>query len=210
MPWSQEFKTALYSLDGVGPVTYRRCLKTLTEAELTEAEFWVNKYQIWQKTGLDEKIVKSIQKFIKEYNSDSYFESIVSKDIRVIMPESQEFPPLLKRIDNAPPLLFARGGKLTGKESFLAVVGTRNMTDYGKRVVNDFISPLTKFGKTIVSGFMYGVDVAAQCAALKTKGRTVGVLGFGFDFKEKMHIAYAFTPGAELGDSHRITLSGGF
>ncbi len=35
-------------------------------------------------------------------------------------------------------------------------------------------------------------------------------LGFGFDFKEKMHIAYAFTPGAELGDSHRITLSGGF
>ena len=34
-------------------------------------------------------------------------------------------------------------------------------------------------------------------------------LGFGFDFKEKMHIAYAFTPGAELGDSHRITLSGG-
>ncbi len=35
-------------------------------------------------------------------------------------------------------------------------------------------------------------------------------LGFGFDFKEKMHIAYGFTPGAELGDSHRITLSGGF
>jgi len=35
-------------------------------------------------------------------------------------------------------------------------------------------------------------------------------LGFGFDFKEKMHIAYAFTPGAELGNSHRITLSGGF
>jgi len=35
-------------------------------------------------------------------------------------------------------------------------------------------------------------------------------LGFGFDFNEKMHIAYAFTPGAELGDSHRITLSGGF
>ncbi|MGH8014701.1 MAG: PorV/PorQ family protein [Candidatus Zixiibacteriota bacterium] len=35
-------------------------------------------------------------------------------------------------------------------------------------------------------------------------------LGFGFDFKDKMHLAYAFTPGAELGDSHRITLSGGF
>lgn len=35
-------------------------------------------------------------------------------------------------------------------------------------------------------------------------------LGFGFDFSNKMHLAYAFTPGAELGDGHRITLSGGF
>lgn len=35
-------------------------------------------------------------------------------------------------------------------------------------------------------------------------------LGFGFDFRENLHIAYAFTPAAELGDSHRITLSGGF
>jgi len=35
-------------------------------------------------------------------------------------------------------------------------------------------------------------------------------LGFGFDVKDKMQISYAFTPAAELGDSHRITLSGGF
>ena len=34
-------------------------------------------------------------------------------------------------------------------------------------------------------------------------------LGFGFDFKNSLHIAYAFTPGAELGDNHRITLTGG-
>lgn len=34
--------------------------------------------------------------------------------------------------------------------------------------------------------------------------------GFGFNVKETMHIAYGFTPAAELGDSHRITLSGGF
>ncbi|HUV31885.1 MAG TPA: PorV/PorQ family protein [Acidobacteriota bacterium] len=33
-------------------------------------------------------------------------------------------------------------------------------------------------------------------------------LGFGLDWKE-LHIAYAFSPGAELGESHRITITGG-
>jgi hypothetical protein len=48
-----------------------------------------------------------------------------------------------------------------------------------------------------------------QAANSDDKWAGLGI-GFGFDFKEKMHLAYAFTPGAELGDSHRITLSGGF
>lgn len=46
--------------------------------------------------------------------------------------------------------------------------------------------------------------------AAKSKDSWAGMaLGFGFDFKESLHIAYAFTPGAELGDNHRITLTGG-
>lgn len=34
-------------------------------------------------------------------------------------------------------------------------------------------------------------------------------MGVGFDYK-RLHFAYAFTPGADLGDSHRITVTGGF
>jgi DNA processing protein len=182
MAWSKAFLTALYSIDGIGPVIHRRCLEALNNAELTEEEFWVNKHQIWQKIALDEKVVHSIEIFKKEHNSSSYLAGLVAKDIRVILPDESEYPPLLKQMENAPPLLFAHGSQLTGKESLLAVVGTRSITGYGKRVVKDFIPPLVQFGKTIVSGFMYGVDVTAQRAALKAKGKTVGVLGFGFDF----------------------------
>jgi DNA processing protein len=181
MNWSREFQTALYSLDGVGPVTFHHCLKTLKNTELSEADFWVNKANIWQEIRLSEKTVQSIRKFNKEYTSDSYFELLSSKNIRVILPADQEFPPLLKQLPRHPPVLFARGGQLTGKEAFLAVVGTRNITDYGQRVIKDFIPPLVQLGKTIVSGFMYGVDVAAQSLVLEEGGKTVGVLGFGFD-----------------------------
>jgi len=179
--WLKEFQTALYALDGVGAVTFHQVLKTLTEAEGTEADFWVGKGNIWQKIKLQEKVVQSIRKFKKEYTSSSYFESLSEKGIRVVLPAEGEFPPLLEQLPRHPPLLFARGPQLSGKEAFLAVVGTRSITDYGRRVVRDFIPPLVQFGKTIVSGFMYGVDVAAQRATLAAGGKTVGVLGFGFD-----------------------------
>ena len=46
--------------------------------------------------------------------------------------------------------------------------------------------------------------------AAKSEDSWAGMaLGFGFDLKESLNIAYAFTPGAELGDNHRITLTGG-
>ena len=182
MVWSKKFQTALYAIDGVGPATFNAILNALTKHEVTEQEFWVNKAQIWQEISLDKKIVESIKKFKKEHNINSYYEQLLSKDVRVVLKSDLEFPGLLNQLDRSPPLLFARGAQLTGRESFLGVVGTRNITEYGRRVITEFIPSLIQFGKTITSGFMYGVDAVAQRTALQANGKTVGILGFGFDF----------------------------
>lgn len=195
MLWSKEFQTALYSLDGVGPVTFQKVLMILKKSAATEEDFWVNKGELWSKIPLNKSIVNSIQRFKKEHTSSSYLASLNERDIRVILESDSEYPPLLKQLTNHPPLLFARGAKLTGRGDFLAVVGTRDMTAYGRQVVRDFIPLLARSRKTIVSGFMYGVDVAAQRAALKNKGKTVGVLGFGFDHMyppEQQSLFYQF------------------
>lgn len=63
----------------------------------------------------------------------------------------------------------------------IAVVGTRKITSYGRMVTQKITRELVLEGVTIVSGFMYGVDVCAQQTALHAGGRTVGVLGYGFD-----------------------------
>lgn len=181
MTWSRAFQAALFSIDGIGPATLSVCLEELEKAGLTEAEFWVNTYSIWGKIGLNEKTFKSIQKFKKEYTSSSYLEHLDQKNVRVVIPADAEFPSLLKQTERFPSVLFARGERLTGSEALLAVVGTRNITEYGRQVVGDFVPTLVHHGKTIVSGFMYGVDVEAQRAALQAGGKTVGVLGFGFD-----------------------------
>jgi len=61
----------------------------------------------------------------------------------------------------------------------LAVVGTRQMTGYGKQMTEALVGPVAAAGITIVSGFMYGVDAAAHQAALDAGGRTIAVMPCG-------------------------------
>ena len=74
-------------------------------------------------------------------------------------------------------------GKIPEKSrTYLSVVGTRKITDYGAQIVNYIVRPLARAGVIIVSGFMYGVDVIAHKATLEENGTTIAVLGSGLDF----------------------------
>ena len=63
----------------------------------------------------------------------------------------------------------------------LAIVGSRKMTDYGRRVIEKQVPVLVQAGVVIVSGFMYGVDQAAHEVCLDCGGETIAVLGWGID-----------------------------
>lgn len=96
--------------------------------------------------------------------------------------EDKEFPVLLKEIKDCPEKLYYKGN--WDKEIFencLAVVGSRRMTSYGRRVEEQLVSEIAAAGITIVSGFMYGGDAVAHQAAIKVGGRTIAVMPCGID-----------------------------
>ncbi len=68
-------------------------------------------------------------------------------------------------------------------ENCTAVVGSRKITDYGRRVIEKIIPWLVSQRQTIVSGFMYGVDQYAHQVCLENGGKTIAVLGWGIDIK---------------------------
>ena len=63
--------------------------------------------------------------------------------------------------------------------SCVAIVGSRRMTDYGRRVIEKIVPRLVFEKKTIVSGFMYGVDQYAHEVCMENGGKTIAVLGWG-------------------------------
>lgn len=63
----------------------------------------------------------------------------------------------------------------------LAVVGSRHLTSYGRKVAEQIVGQVASAGITIVSGFMYGGDEAAHSATVKVGGKTIAVMPCGID-----------------------------
>ncbi len=91
------------------------------------------------------------------------------------------YPPLLKKSDSPPPLLYITGNPNILLQPQLAVVGSRNATSVGLKNTYSFCSTLAANGLTITSGMALGVDGTAHKAAIEAKGTTVAVMGNGLD-----------------------------
>ncbi len=91
------------------------------------------------------------------------------------------YPEHLKRIYD-PPLYFYLLGELRAEDKYaLAVVGTRDPTEYGIGMVEQLASELSRVGITVVSGLARGIDTVAHSHAIRTGGRTIAVTGSGLD-----------------------------
>jgi DNA processing protein len=93
-----------------------------------------------------------------------------------------EFPSRLNEIPQPAKKLFMRGENILEKYPdyrYLAVVGSRACTSYGKKCVDILIESLRGLPVVIVSGFAYGIDTAAHKAAIRSNLPTVAVPGSG-------------------------------
>lgn len=124
----------------------------------------------------------------------------MASDLKLLSP--QEFPLLLREIPDPPKRLYLRGEWPSFEKKWLAVVGSRAMTPYGKQAVHHLIEGLRGYPIVIVSGLAYGVDAESHKAALDAGLTTVAVPGSGLDW----NVLY---PKANIGLAREILNAGG-
>jgi DNA processing protein len=100
---------------------------------------------------------------------------------RIVTRLDREYPARLRGIPAPPPVVYIRGALGRDDRPAVAIVGTRRATPYGMGVTERLTETLAARGVEIVSGLARGIDGAAHRAALRSGGRTVGVLGCGVD-----------------------------
>ncbi|MBC1986645.1 DNA-protecting protein DprA [Listeria sp. FSL L7-0478] len=106
-------------------------------------------------------------------------ESFFYDDIIPVWILDDHYPELLREIYEAPPILFCKGNIDLLQKQAIAIVGTRQMSEYGRKACRQIASELSEHQLVIVSGMAVGIDTTAHKAALQKSGATIAVLGSG-------------------------------
>ncbi len=105
------------------------------------------------------------------------------ENIKIITLNDIEYPKKLKEIEDKPFVLYTKGNyKLLNKENKIAVIGSRECSEYGKKITLKFSYLLSRKNYIIVSGMAKGIDSYAHKGALIAKGKTIAVLGSGINY----------------------------
>ena len=163
---------------GIGAVRFQSLLDHFGDAESA----WNSSTVELSQTGLSEKILERFIELKSTLDLEKYWDSIQKQGIRVLTWKDSEYPSHLKEIEQPPPVLYIRG-EITGEDNWaVAIVGTRQVTAYGRQqVTEELTSALVHTGVTVISGLARGIDAVAHNASLKAGGRTLAVLGSGVD-----------------------------
>ncbi|MBM3206125.1 MAG: DNA-protecting protein DprA [Candidatus Staskawiczbacteria bacterium] len=105
------------------------------------------------------------------------------KDIKIVKIESESYPESLKKISDAPKVLYYKGILPSKDEKIIAVVGTRRPSPYGQQATIQIAGELTNENITIISGMAPGIDTFAHKICVEKQKRTIAVLGTGLDEK---------------------------
>lgn len=175
-------------LKGFGSVRQNSLLSRWPDAEaiFMEEESKLAEF-ILKEEGFGKKDLVELcqsKKKIKEYQKE--YQSLRKEGIRIINRTGADYPEKLRDIASSPAVFYVKGiWEVERWQSgiSLGVVGTRNMTHYGKNIAMEIGRLCAKYKVNMVSGMAAGIDGHAQRACLKHGGYTLGVLGSGLGFQ---------------------------
>jgi DNA processing protein len=177
-PYPMKYLNALNIISGIGPKKIKMLLGYFQEPEA----IWRADLDSLKATKIGEKLAERIFFDKNALNPDEEWEKLEKDNIKILTPDSPNYPSLLKEIHNPPYILYARGKtELINSVSLLSIVGSRKYTSYGSQIAHNFSKDLANSGFGIVSGMALGIDSFAHQGALDSDNITFAVLGNGLD-----------------------------
>lgn len=161
--------------------------KRIYETYDSIVDFYSGGIYEWRLSGIFSE--KDICSLLNTKLSDA--EKVINKckklNYDIVCIDDTSYPQKLRNID-VPPCVLYVWGELPDIDNRLsiAMVGTRNATQYGVMASHILSSSLAKLGVIIVSGGALGIDSASHTGVLEANGTTICVLGCGIDYRYLM------------------------
>lgn len=175
---TQHQQIALTYLSGIGS---RRARILIAHFNDLEEFFTEKKLNLSKIPGIPSNFISFKQRMDALMAADQTLDRLAAMGGSTVFFTDTNYPRRLKQCDDAPLLLYSKGNINWNPEKIVAIVGTRNASEYGKQLTEEIVQGLHDFHVTIVSGMAYGIDICAHQAAIRYDLPTLGVLGHGID-----------------------------
>ena len=176
------YQIALTQIKGIGNITAKTLLAHVGSVEEI---FKRSKKQLMEIPSVGAYIASQLFAGKDEAfrGAEKECEFILKNNITSLFFTDADYPFRLKECIDSPALLYSKGNQSYNNGKFVGIVGTRNITEYGKQLCSELIKDLSQRNSdiTIVSGLAYGVDICAHKASLENGLNTMAVLAHGLD-----------------------------
>lgn len=170
------YAIALRRCTNVGDINFSR----LVNAAGSARKAWeLPKRELAKAFGVGSKTLSEIGTAEPLNFAEKEVEFCKKNEIQIILRQEANYPAMLKEAEDAPAILYCKGKTEFTRRS-LSIVGTRNMTGYGKKFLEDLFSELPAENLVTVSGLALGVDSAVHEQSLAYGIPTSAVLAHGF------------------------------
>lgn len=170
---------ALTSLKGVGPATAERIAHSYSTLDEVVFANPSDLRKIATASVVDQLTDTGNMRFASSKASD-ILDKAESLDVQVIPVFDSRYPAALRRLDDRPVVLYAKGN-ITDVERCVACIGTREPSEFGEKATIRISKQLVDAGWIIVSGLAFGVDTLAHTVAVENNSRTIAVMAGGLD-----------------------------
>ncbi len=172
------YQIALTLVPGIGDISGKRFVEYCGSAE---AIFRENRSSLEKINGMREATIDALcnpDALLRRAEREIVF--LEQHKIRPLFYQDSDYPRRLLQCDDGPMMLYYRGNANLNATRTVAIIGTRNVTEYGKENCIQLVKDLVADNVLIISGLAYGVDTIAHRAAVKEGIPTIGVMGNGF------------------------------
>jgi DNA processing protein len=178
MPDSLLHQIALSLVPHVGAVTAKTLVQYCGSAE---AVFQSRKATLLKIPGIGAVVADQIKSEIPLLRAEKELQFLSANGVKALFFTDPLYPFRLRQCYDCPAILFFKGSSLDllNADRLVGIVGTRQPTEYGKALCEEFVEGLLAYKVVVISGLAYGVDITAHRKATQLGMPNIGVLGHG-------------------------------
>ena len=173
-----KYQIALTLVPNIGDIHAKALINYFGDAE---AVFSARKKNLEALEGIGIIRANSIKNFNDFQKAEEEIAFIKKYKIATLFITDKNYPQRLLNCYDSPTLLYYKGNADLNSSKIIAIVGTRNNSEYGKSICEKLIEQLAGEDIIIISGLAFGIDSIAHKAAIKNEMKTIGVLAHGLD-----------------------------